>query len=601
MVHCWTMSPAIFSSTQYAFPPLRPYTRIGERLAVCIQNREPVLLVGETGVGKTSIVQSLASAVNASLKVVNLTPSSDTDELISGQVGKRRQILHDSKPLHQLLPDIFPVPLMSSKNQKFLSHLEACLSSGRYRDYLSVAIATAEKALSKQSKKKDPRWASVIVRGKRIRESLENGAALFAVCRGAVLEAAQEGYWLLIDEINLAPPESLDAIVHAILGNVHPNFRLFACMNPATDAGKRRLPASVRTRFTEFYVPEMTDAHQIALVVSAYLPSMKSIAVSNLSAHTMPCFNVRSREYICMAFLTNLDAVAKEKMRVKIAQTFRVATNIPVPPPNGKAENYVSVEGYWIERGAELTSYMGSYVGDSNGRLVFREGALVKAVRNGSWLLDDNRELYVPETNAVIKAHPRFRLFATQNPAGSYGGRKRLSRALMSRFIVLRFNNIPLDELSSMVCVRCGVHPSAATKMINVLSKLRVKRSITGVFSAKDGLMTLRDVFRWAKRLATDSSCDDWLQVLTNHGYFLLAGRCRNQKDVAAVVETLEAELKRKIDKGQLNTIRFVCTHYYFQPSKLFAMNSPYMPTNIDAKGIVMTLGMRRMLVMTEQ
>ncbi|PIO54429.1 ATPase family protein, partial [Teladorsagia circumcincta] len=36
-------------------------------------------------------------------------------------------------------------------------------------------------------------------------------------------------------------------------------------------------------------------------------------------------------------------------------------------------------------------------------------------------------------------------------------------------------------------------------------------------------------------------------------------------------------------------------------PSKLFAMDSPYMPRYIDAKGIVMTLGMRRMLVMTEQ
>lgn len=37
------------------------------------------------------------------------------------------------------------------------------------------------------------------------------------------------------------------------------------------------------------------------------------------------------------------------------------------------------------------------------------------------------------------------------------------------------------------VCVRCGVHTSAATKMINVLSKLRLKRSVSGLFSAKDG------------------------------------------------------------------------------------------------------------------
>jgi len=39
-------------------------------------------------------------------------------------------------------------------------------------------------------------------------------------------------------------------------------------------------------------------------------------------------------------------------------------------------------------------------------------------------LLDDNRELFVAETQEVIKAHPRFLLFSTQNPPGLYGGRK---------------------------------------------------------------------------------------------------------------------------------------------------------------------------------
>ena len=39
-------------------------------------------------------------------------------------------------------------------------------------------------------------------------------------------------------------------------------------------------------------------------------------------------------------------------------------------------------------------------------------------------LLDDNRELYVPELGDVVKPHPHFMLFATQNPAGAYGGRK---------------------------------------------------------------------------------------------------------------------------------------------------------------------------------
>ena len=43
---------------------------------------------------------------------------------------------------------------------------------------------------------------------------------------------------------------------------------------------------------------------------------------------------------------------------------------------------------------------------------------------NGCRLLDDNRELYVPERGEMVRPHPHFMLFATQNPAGAYGGRK---------------------------------------------------------------------------------------------------------------------------------------------------------------------------------
>lgn len=71
------------------------------------------------------------------------------------------------------------------------------------------------------------------------------------------------------------------------------------------------------------------------------------------------------------------------------------------------------------------------------------EGVLIDAMRKGYWiildelnlaptdvlealnrLLDDNRELFIAETQEVVKAHPRFMLFATQNPPGLYGGRK---------------------------------------------------------------------------------------------------------------------------------------------------------------------------------
>ena len=36
-------------------------------------------------------------------------------------------------------------------------------------------------------------------------------------------------------------------------------------------------------------------------------------------------------------------------------------------------------------------------------------------------LLDDNRELFVPETQEVVRPHPGFMIFGTQNPPGVYG------------------------------------------------------------------------------------------------------------------------------------------------------------------------------------
>ncbi|VDK27807.1 unnamed protein product [Anisakis simplex] len=64
----------------------RDVCQLMERLAVCITRAEPVLLVGETGVGKTSVVQAIAAHTNVNLRVVNLSQHSDSSDLIGGSV-----------------------------------------------------------------------------------------------------------------------------------------------------------------------------------------------------------------------------------------------------------------------------------------------------------------------------------------------------------------------------------------------------------------------------------------------------------------------------------------------------------------------------------
>lgn len=90
-------------------------------------------------------------------------------------------------------------------------------------------------------------------------------------------------------------------------------------------------------------------------------------------------------------------------------------------------------------------------------------------------VLDDNRELFIPEIQETVKADPNFMLFATQNPPGVYGGRKILSRAFRNRFVELHFNEIPPDELEVILHRRCEMPLSYAKKIINVMKELQVR------------------------------------------------------------------------------------------------------------------------------
>jgi midasin (ATPase involved in ribosome maturation) len=167
----------------------------------------------------------------------------------------------------------------------------------------------------------------------------------------------------------------------------------------------------------------------------------------------------------------------------------------------------------------DIQEYLGSYVSDDAGKLVFQEGALVEAVRKGYWivldelnlaptdvlealnrLLDDNRELFIHETQTTVTPHKEFMLFATQNPPGLYGGRKPLSRAFRNRFVELHFDDLPSPELKIILEKRCQMPKSHCTTLVAILKDLQQRRQGTKVFAGKDGFITLRDLFRWAER-----------------------------------------------------------------------------------------------------
>jgi midasin len=149
------------------------------------------------------------------------------------------------------------------------------------------------------------RFAADLSAAERAAAAAEGGFA-FAFVEGALVSALREGWWLLLDEINLAPPEVLERIAGVLetsssasaatsessngadgeaeasglllveRGDAaavprHPGFRLVAAMNPATDAGKHDLPPRLRGRFTELWVSEPRQRADQAALVAGYL------------------------------------------------------------------------------------------------------------------------------------------------------------------------------------------------------------------------------------------------------------------------------------------------------------------------------------------
>ncbi|CAL4925261.1 unnamed protein product [Urochloa decumbens] len=680
------------------FADIRRALEVLERVACSIKFNEPVLLVGETGTGKTTIVQNLAAWLKQPLTVVNLSQQSDISDLLGGfKPTDARSICF---PLYIEFKDLFCRSFPAKDNEAILRHCDVYVMERNWKKLLHTLAKCVEKAqkliegISKSSsgskrKRSLPAqvvsdWDTFSSRLNVACQQISSSTGMsFRFVEGAFVSALRNGHWILLDEVNLAPPETLQRIGAVLDGEKgtlclaergdidyverHPCFRMFACMNPATDAGKRDLPYTFRSRFTEYFVDDLMDDDDLRLFITKYLDGLNAAngVVDGIirfykaakreseerlqdGANQKPQFSLRSLSralgYIkcaekrfgfrkalydgfCMFFLTMLDAPSgtiiknlivsllldgKVPPSVSFAHYFiekplqldgcesdeflrsYVLTNsvtehivnlaravyikrFPVllqgPTSSGKTSlvRYLAAKtGHEFVRinnheHTDLQEYLGTYVTDSQGKLQFQEGALVKAVREGHWivldelnlapsdvlealnrLLDDNRELFVPELQETISAHPNFMLFATQNPPMLYGGRKMLSRAFRNRFIEVHVDEIPEDELVTILEQRCRIAHSYAKKMVEVMKDLQTHRQNSRVFAGKHGFITPRDLFRWANRYRTfeGRSYED----LAKDGYLLLAERLRDDNEKIVVQEALERHLRVKLN-----------------------------------------------------
>ena len=188
----------------------------------------------------------------------------------------------------------------------------------------------------------------------------------------------------------------------------HPDFRIFACMNPATDVGKKDLPAGIRNRFTELFVDELEAELDLMTLSAEYLKGVnlpqtvhkglvkfyldvraKADKTLTDASGKKPHYSLRTfcralrlastnryghpirslYESFCLSFLTRLNRSSHPVVMEMVAASLKGASkNVsailkqPLPEPrsevsstsvvSGPQQQHVLIKDYWLRRGS---------------------------------------------------------------------------------------------------------------------------------------------------------------------------------------------------------------------------------------------------------
>lgn len=168
------------------------FQRLLVLVATSLQHHEPVLLVGETGSGKTSICQYLADVLGRDLHTLNCHQNTKTADLIGGQRPVRNR-----------------TPLKADACQQALACLEQC---GVSVSHLSLSDFEGCITAIEQTLQQKGRPAPDVEKLGQIRRVLRCTESLFEWCDGPLVTALAHGDIFLMDEISLADDSVLERL-----------------------------------------------------------------------------------------------------------------------------------------------------------------------------------------------------------------------------------------------------------------------------------------------------------------------------------------------------------------------------------------------------
>lgn len=199
---------------QYTFSFTRPTLYLLERIGVSLLNEESVLIVGETGTGKTSAVQYLAHQTRQKLRVINMNQQSDSSDLLGG--FKPVDLKTVVAPVRQEFELLFTKTFSAMQNNTFLQHVMICYMNKRWNDLFTLMSHTNQKAIkkiksemknkenakkTKNSKMMLRNWEDFRFRMQTVKEQVSQAQNVFAFSfiEGVLVKAIREG---LYSEVN---------------------------------------------------------------------------------------------------------------------------------------------------------------------------------------------------------------------------------------------------------------------------------------------------------------------------------------------------------------------------------------------------------------
>lgn len=122
------------TSNSHAIRPFtmhKPALCLISRIATSVSHSEPVLLTGETGTGKTSIITHLASLLHQPLISLNLSHQTESSDLIGGLKPTDARI--PAAMLQEKFVSIFGATFSRRKNEKFETEIRKAINDCKWK------------------------------------------------------------------------------------------------------------------------------------------------------------------------------------------------------------------------------------------------------------------------------------------------------------------------------------------------------------------------------------------------------------------------------------------------------------------------------------